>query len=138
MTGIERNVNMEDLEKRIWGVVESALLGGIKTRLEASYNNPLDKIIDGVVLRHSEEIKTMMDDLFSAAIRSDTFKASASEYLAHKVAKSLLGKMEGAIEKCANTLRSDPTTRAKLLIAIENIVKENQPEIKEQGHGSRA
>lgn len=44
--------------------------------------------------------------------------------MTHKLAKTLVAKMEGSIDKAVTTLRSDPTIRAKMVLAIENIVKD--------------
>jgi hypothetical protein len=120
---------MSELETKVWNAAQQAVYDAIKQRMNSTYDNPLAKMIDGVVSNRAEELRGMMDELFTAAIRSDNFKQAASEQLAHKVAKCLMSKMEGAIEKAANTLRSDPGTKARILLAIEKIVAEHQPAV---------
>ena len=39
-----------------------------------------------------------------------------------RIARVLIGKLEGAAEKQVNELLSNPTTKAKLMLAIEHII----------------
>lgn len=120
---------MAELETEVWSMVQKGVYDAVKQRLSDNYNSPLVKLVDQVVDSHAGELRKLMDELFTAAIRSDSFKQAASERLAHQVAKTLMSKMEGAIEKAANTLRSDPTMKAKILLAVERIVAEHQPQV---------
>lgn len=42
----------------------------------------------------------------------------------HSLAKTLVQRFGGEIEKQVNVFKSDPTTRARITLAIEDIVKQ--------------
>lgn len=120
----ETNYKKLDLENEIVGAAHSAITAAMKTKLEG-YNTPLDTLIKEVVAKHYPAIQARLDAAVESALTGD-FGAALEDACAKKLAKVLISKMEGEIEKQANELRSSPEFRAKLVLAIGDVVKSFQ------------
>ncbi len=116
---------MTDLEKAILRDTQQAIGTAIQTNL-TGYNSSFSKMINEVIDDHSAQLKGIIDDNFTKVISSKEFDQSVRNAFSHKLAKVLVNKLEGSVEKCVTTLRSDPTIRAKMILAIEEIVKQTQ------------
>ena len=119
---------MIELEKQILQEAQKAIGEAIKTNL-TGYHSSFNKLINEVVESHKEELRAVIDENFSKVIKSEEFKTSVNNAFNHSIARMLVSKLEGSVEKAVNTLRSDPTIRAKMVLAIENIVTESQTRI---------
>ena len=113
---------MSDLEKQILKDVQKAVGVSIQANL-TGYNSSFNKMVNEVVEGHSLKIKGIIEDNFTKVINSKEFDKAVNNAFTHKLAKILVGKLEGSIEKCVTTLRSDPTIKAKMVLAIEQIIK---------------
>jgi hypothetical protein len=87
------------------------------------YGSPLDGLIEKAVTRHEAKFQSLMDDAITKAFDGD-FREQLADAASRKLAKVLISKLEGEIEKKANDLRSDPAFRARLTVAIDNAVKQ--------------
>lgn len=110
-----------DLESEIVSAAHSAIITGIKKQLEG-YNSPIDPLVKSVVEANSSSLRERLDGAVKTALSGD-FAAAMEDACAKKLAKVLISKMEGEIEKQANELRSSPEFRAKLTVAISEVVK---------------
>lgn len=90
------------------------------------YSSPLNSICDEVVAEHRDELREIMNDAFSKTIKNKGFKEAVQEEFTRKVAKNLVAKLEGSVEKAVEILRQDATLRSRMILAIENIIKENE------------
>lgn len=115
-----------NLEDQVIGTVHSAITEAIKTKLSSGYNSPLDNLIKQAIDNNSAKISSMLNDAVAACLTGD-FKSSLQDACARKLAKVIISKAEGEIEKQANELRSSPEFRAKLTIAITETVKSFKP-----------
>ncbi len=97
----------------------------LKERFGSAYNSPLKEIMDEVVADHREEIRKIFDDALTTTLVSKEFKTAVREEFQHKVAKNLVGKMEGSVEKAVEVLRQNPTLKSRMILAVENIINEN-------------
>ena len=113
---------MTDLEKQINDTVSDALAKGVQSVLASSYGNPIGQLAEQVINNRSAEITKLFDDALTSAF-SEEFCPALRSACAHKLAKVLVSKMEGEIEKKANDLRSNPETRAKITLAITECLK---------------
>jgi hypothetical protein len=109
-------------KKTILGIAVEAIQSKIASHFEG-YSSPLTPLVNEVVEEHREELKAIVDQCLTSTIGDKDFKAAIRHEFKHKVAKSLVGKLEGAVEKAADSLRQDPTTRAKIILAIEELIK---------------
>lgn len=116
---------MEDtFEKEILKVSKKAVQKALLDSL-TGYSSPLNNYAKEIVQEHSEDFKGIMREGLNKTFSSPKFKDLILEEFQRKVAKSLVGKLEGAVEKAANSLRQDPRLKAEMILAIENIVNEN-------------
>lgn len=112
---------MEKLEKEILKAVESSLTEVMKNTL-GGYSSPLSELMRKVVEKHSEAIEVTVDSAFKTVIDSGGFKETVLKEFEHKVAKLLLAKLEGSVEKAVNAIRNNPSNKAKMLLAVERLV----------------
>ena len=113
---------MTQLEKEILQVCQQSISSAIQQNL-TGYSSPLAKIINGVVAQNEEALTSIVKDAFNSVIMTKDFKKSVVESFHHKVAKTLVGHLDGSIDQAVNALRQDPTIKAKMILAIENIVE---------------
>lgn len=113
------------LEKDILAAAQAAIAKAIAESL-GRYNSPISALCDSVVQAHKGELKEIFENNFAAVVKSKEFAEAVKNAYQHKLAKILVSKLEGSVEKAVDTLRSDPTIRAKMVLAIESIVKELQ------------
>lgn len=116
---------MSDIEKQIMEAVRQALAGAVEKRL-MEYGSPLVKHIDEVVSRKGDLIKALVSDAFEDALAGE-LRPQIRTALAHKLARILVSKMEGEIEKRVNDLRSNPSSRAAITLAVEAAIQKLQP-----------
>ena len=117
---------LSPLESDILSTFQTSIHGCIRENL-TKYNGPLHQLCTKVVDDHKEELMTIVEQGFSAVIHADEFKEAVHLAFQHKLAKLLVSKLEGTVEKCVDTLRSNPVLRAKMTLAIESIVKVENP-----------
>ena len=113
----------ENLEQEIFKIAKSSVNKAIQEAL-CGYNSPLQKLATDVVAKHAATLSNLIDEEFTSAINADVFRAEVRAALTSKTAKSLISKFGGELEKQVNELKSNPTTRAKITIAINNIIDE--------------
>lgn len=112
------------LEQLITREVGPAIREAIHKKLASEYRSPLDGIITRVIDANAADIQGRLDAALKTAIAAADFEAAVRDNLTHKLARVLSSKMEGAVEKVANDVRSNPAFRARLTIAAEGILKE--------------
>lgn len=113
-----------EMEKLMLNAIQDGIREGVRNKLTGSYNNPLDGIINDTLKRHDAELRTMLYGAVQSAVGDDAFRSEVAIAVRHKLAQALIQKFGGELEKQVNVLKSDPTTRARITLAIEAIVKE--------------
>jgi len=117
-------MNTPNLEERVYREVCEGLSRAISERMNRGYaDNPLNQMIDQVVQSRADRLRPMIEGALDSAFSKD-FQECLSEAITHKLARVLISKVEGEIEKRANDLRTSPEFRAKLTLAIEKAIKE--------------
>lgn len=115
---------MNELEEIVLKTIKESIQEAVKARMSQGYTeNPLNKLVDSVVTAHIEELRGILDVAMSKAIKGD-FKKELQDAFNHKLARVLVSKFEGEIEKRAAELRSSPEFRARVTLAIEKAIKE--------------
>lgn len=110
-----------DLNKEIMNVVRSSLHESIKSNLNG-YSSPLTKMVNDVVNEHDTELRGIMREALSQVVVSSEFKASVKEAFLHKVARTLVDNLDGAVKQAADKLKQDPTIKAQMVLAIQSII----------------
>lgn len=64
-----------------------------------------------------------VEDLLNSVVHHSTCETCLG-YPKRENAKTLVGNLEGAVEKAANVYRSNPTLKSRMILAIENLVSE--------------
>lgn len=112
-----------NLESDILSVVQSSVNDSIKAVLNG-YNSPLSKLVANVIEYHSEELKTIISDSFNYVIKQGDFKASIIQAFSHKVSRSIISNNDGLFDKVSNELKQDSQFKAKMTLAVANVVEE--------------
>lgn len=113
------------LEQQIINAVKESLAEVIKSKL-GGYNTPLDALIKGVFEDEKDELIDILKSVFKEVIGSDEFKITIKEEFQRKVAKNLVGVLEGQVSKAVEILKQDPIMKSRMILAIENIITENK------------
>lgn len=114
------------LEQDVWNAVKDAIGSAITERLAKTYDSPLNKMVDAVVVARSSELQSLMESAIDGALTGD-FKAAIRDAVTHKLARIITSKMEGEIEKRAVELRASPEFRARCTLAVEAAIKNVTP-----------
>jgi len=88
------------------------------------YNSPLDKMLAGIIEGNGNEIRNLLTSAVASSLSDDEWRESIAKAVRSKLASILIQRFGGELEKQVNTLKSDPATRARITLAIENIVAE--------------
>jgi len=110
-------------EEEILKITKGAIAESIKSEL-IGYNKPLSKLSEAVLDKHSVEIFNLLESSVIGLVRSKSFKDSIKEGLEKKLASVLVARIGGELEKRVNELKSNPETRARITLAIAEIIKE--------------
>lgn len=113
-----------DAEKLISDAVRDGIREGVKAKLGSSYSNPLDKLIDGVIQQNAGAFQSLLSESLASCMSDQQFRSDIAASVRSTLAKTLVQRFGGELEKQVNTLKSDPVTRARITVAIEEIVKQ--------------
>ena len=112
-----------DTDKLIEHALTDGIREGIKTRLNRDYNNPLDEMIKSAIADKGNEFRQLLDDAMRSCLGDNQFRQDIATSVRSVLAKTLVQRFGGELEKQVNVLKSDPATRARITIAIEDIIK---------------
>jgi hypothetical protein len=114
---------MSDIEKEVTRAIHDGIREGVKSKL-GGYNSPLDKMINECLQKHDSDFRNLLLAAIQSAVGDDQFRESIQQQVRHKLANVLVARFGGELERQVNALKSDPATRARITLAIEEIVKE--------------
>lgn len=112
-----------NMESDILVAAQEAIAKSIKEVL-SGYNSPLAKLTLEVINSHSSELKQIINDSFSSVIKTEDFKTSIVNAFAHKVSRTIISNNDGLFDKVSNELKQDSVFKAKMSIAVANVVEE--------------
>lgn len=113
-----------DAEQLLLNGLRDGLRESIKAKMSSTYQNPFDNLIESTIAKHSEKFRGMLDEALSSALGDGDFRETIRSSVRSLLAKTLIARFGGELEKQVNVLKSDPTTRARITLAIEEIVKQ--------------
>ena len=87
-----------------------------------SYSSPLVSAVKDALFDESEKLKQISQAAVSDLLNSEEFTLIMKEEMKRKLARVLISQFGGELEKSVNKLKSDPTTRAKITLAIDGVV----------------
>lgn len=112
-----------DLEANILRVAQESIHKALQTVL-TNYDSPIVKLIKLVVEENSAELKKIIESAFTSVMRTEDFKRAIFEGCQHKVSRVIVSGNDGLFDKVANDLRQDPVFKAKISVAVANVVEE--------------
>lgn len=115
-------MNSTDLHDVLEQAVFSGVVAGVKDKL-AAYNSPLDCIMERSLVANQAAIEKLLSDAVLACVGDTTFRAEIAIAVRERLAKTLVQRFGGELEKRVNELKSNPATRARITLAIDDIVK---------------
>lgn len=113
-----------ETDQLLENAMRDAIREGVKNQLVGGYNSPLTKLIAEAFTTHHASIKTMLEEAVASSVNDPSFREEIATAVRHSLAKTLVARFGGEMEKQVNVLKSDPTTRARITLAIEEIVKD--------------
>jgi hypothetical protein len=119
-----RKENMAlDLEAEIIGQIRSGLAKAIQEKL-SGYQSPLQTLVNNAVENHAAEIRELLTGSVKQSLSDPDFRKQIQDAVKTKLARLLVERFGGELEKQVNQLKSEPSTRAKIMLAIQEIVSD--------------
>jgi hypothetical protein len=112
-----------DLAVDILKVAQASVAKSLEAVL-SSYDSPLAKLVKLVIEQNSAELKRLIDESFSSVIRTEDFKRSLVDAFSHKVSRTIISNNDGLFDKVSNELKNDQIFKAKMSLAVANVVEE--------------
>jgi len=112
-----------DADKLLENAIRDGIREGVKKELTSGYNSPLAKLITDSISSQTNQFRMMMESAIASCVKDLAFREEIASAVRHSLAKTLIARFGGEMEKQVNVLKSDPTTRARITLAIEEIVK---------------
>lgn len=111
-------------EQDILRTAQTAIASAIEQALKNDYQSPVKKLVASVVEENETELRTLISDSFTQVIRTADFKQSIVNAFSHKVARSIISSNDGLFDTVSNELKKDAVFKAKMSIAVANVVNE--------------
>ncbi len=121
---VEKKHTPLNFEENILSTTQTAISSAISKVLCDDYNSPLKKLVNVVVDEHSHELKEIISESFSQVIKTDDFKKSIVNAFSHKVSRAIISNNDGLFDKVSNELKQDSIFKAKMSLAVANVVEE--------------
>ena len=105
--------------------IRQVVLAGMKEKIATRYTyEVVDNIVRDVMNEpeSKEKLEKFVRSTLSFLQDDKVFEKAVKEEFQHKVAKSLVGKLEGTVDRAVDVLRQNPTLRAGMILAIEKII----------------
>ncbi len=114
-----------DIQSIFLGAIQDGIREGIKNKLSNNGygQGPFGSMIEETIKSHDDEFRSLLNGALSSAIGDPSFREEVVGQVRHKLASVLVSKFGGELEKQVNALRGDPATRARITLAIDEIVK---------------
>jgi hypothetical protein len=105
-------------------IIASAVRDKVSTAINYS---EMHKLVDDVLNERKSEFDKLLNDMFDSFFKDADVRQALLDEFKHKVAKTMVGKLDGAVEKNIAKYRQDPATNARMILAIEKIISEDYP-----------
>ena len=111
------------MEQDILKTAQLAMSDAI-TKTLVNYDSSMIKLVKSVVDENSTELRKIISDSFTQVIRTEDFKTSIISAFSHKVARTIISNNDGMFERVSNDLKQDQVFKAKMALAVANVVEE--------------
>lgn len=110
-----------DYEKLVLDALKDGLRESAK-KVFTEYNAPGLKLVVEVVSKNAGLLNDLVSEAMIEAIKDPAFRVEFKAAMRASLAKQLVQKFGGELEKSVNRLKSDPMTRAKITAALDEII----------------
>ena len=114
---------MSKLESQILKLAKESIGKAIDESLNR-YNGPLPELCKQVLDEHNGVLYQLINDEVTDLLSGNGFREVLKLELRSKLAKILIARMGGELEKQVNQLKANPATRARITLAIESCIDE--------------
>ena len=119
-----------DTDKLIENAIRDGIREAVKNKFSSHYgDNPLSKLIESAVAKNADSFRELLGESMATCLKDGEFRDEIAKSVRHTLAKTLIARFGGEMEKQVNVLKSDPATRARITLAIEEIVKERSAKL---------
>ncbi len=122
-----------DVEK-LQALVNDAVADGIKNRVSNAiqYDRNISDMVASAIKSREHETKSILLSAIDSCIKDEAFVEELKAMCRQSLAKQLVNKFGGELEKQVNALKSDPTTRSRIAFALDEIVKSKLEAVKQE------
>ena len=111
-------------EDKLLKAAEHAIHESISKMLANDYRGPVRDAVKAVAKRHQEKLNAIVESAYLSVLDSESFSDSVKLAMNDKIARNLVSGLGGEIEKRVNELKADPVTRAKITLALTEIISQ--------------
>lgn len=112
-----------NFEQKVLDVIYETISTQIGSAL-SGYNSPLRKVVDGVVNKHYEKLQNDFESALLGVIDKKGFEKELRDCFQHVLAKQFVSSFTSTTDKAISTIKNNQVLKAKMIVAIENIIKE--------------
>ncbi len=109
-------------EDKLLKAAEHAIYESISKMLANDYRGPVSDAVKAVAEKHQEKLNAIVENAYLSVLDSDSFADSVKLAMNDKLARCLVSGLGGEVEKRVNELKADPVTRAKITLALTEII----------------
>lgn len=107
--------------------MKNIIATAIREKVSSAINyGEMHKLVDDVLSERKPEFDALLNDMLDSFFKDADVKAALLDEFKHKVAKTMVGKLDGAVEKSIAKYRQDPATNARMILAIEKIITDQE------------
>lgn len=113
-------------EEEIKELIVNALREKVATRYTFTI---VDQLVDDVMKEEGsrEKLRHFVRETLNFVKDDKQFEKKIKEEFQTKIAKAMVGKLEGTVERAVDVLRQDPMLRAQMILALEKIISKVPP-----------
>ena len=112
-----------EFEKLVLSNLNVAINECVKAKL-IGYGSPLEKMTDEVVQSYTPQLRDIVHEALGQTINHEDFKDAVRTAFDHKLARVMVDHLASSIDKAVNAIKSDPTLKARMILAVEQIINE--------------
>lgn len=115
-----------DYEKIVLDALKGGLCDAAK-KVFTEYQSPGMKMVSEAVTKNAQMLNDLVAEAMVEAVKDPAFRTEFKAAMRTTLAKQLVQKFGGELEKTVNRLKSDPITRAKITAALDEIITSKEP-----------
>lgn len=124
---------MEALEKELIKIIKQSFGESVRKHMD-DYGSPLKTMVFDALKVHEDILRSFLYEAVSQTLLDEDFRQQAKLQIKHKVAKELTSTFgEGIFKRTIEQLKSDPTLKARCILAVESIIEHAKDAEKYEG-----